>query len=320
MFWDGFQWVGRTTPLVRNFEQVTNTKKMKIANVPLELGLRADDLKRDFNRRLREKYRGDKDMIQTLTLINAQNAVGIELASKDDIGKIKETFDGLKLLGQVLRATSFEDKTMNYNVTGFGNSSASMSSLSNPLANSAQTTAQAAAIANAAIKSLQGHTVNVSLQGCSLGPRKCRHGFCLTCVASRILKVSNVVDPADIYRIGSELQDIQMDMKDEFANYGNLLDIRMIMPKQETLGGNPIPHRIAEAGSFFVEYEDIKTAELAADRVKGRKYDNKPIRVAFLNPDLYLQEFKAISQSFLTLQLDAPVTTAPQKPREDELE
>ena len=56
-------------------------------------------------------------------------------------------------------------------------------------------------------------------------------------VASRILKVSNVVDPVDIYRIGSELQDIQMDMKEEFASYGNLLDIRMVMPKTEALGG-----------------------------------------------------------------------------------
>jgi hypothetical protein len=171
MFWDGFQWVSRTMPLVRNFEQVTNTKKMQISNIPLEIGLRAEDIKRDFNKRLKDKYKCDKDMIQTLTLINAQNAVGIELASKDDINKIKDTFDGFKFLGQALRVTSFEDKTMNYNVTGFGNSSASMNSLSNPLANSAQTAAQAAAIATAVMKSVQGHTTHVSLQGLNLGPR-----------------------------------------------------------------------------------------------------------------------------------------------------
>ncbi len=130
----------------------------------------------------------------------------------------------------------------------------------------------------------------------------------------------NVVDPADIYRIGSELQEIQMDMKDEFGCYGKLLDIRMVMPKQEVLGGTYLAHPVAEAGSFFVEYEDVKTAEMAADKIKGRKYDNKLIHYAFLNPDLYTQEFQAISQSFLALQLDAPVPAAPAKPQEEELE
>ena len=172
MFWDGFQWVGRTAPLVRNFEQVTNTKKVQISNLPLELGLRADDIKRDFNKRLREKYKVEKDMIQTLTLIVAQNAAGIELSSKEDIPKVKETFEGLKMLGQTLRVTSFEDKTMNFNVGSFGSPSTSLSSLSNPLANSAQTAAQAAAIATAALKGLQGHEVKVSLQSMNLGSRK----------------------------------------------------------------------------------------------------------------------------------------------------
>lgn len=165
-FWDGFQWVARTTPIVRNFEQVTNTKKVQISGLPLELGLRADDIKRDFNKKLREKYKTEKDIIIQVTLILAQNAVGVELRLREDIPKLKETFDGMKMLGQTLRVTSFEDKTINFNVSS---GSAGFTSLSNPLANSAQTAAQAAAIASAALKGMQGQDVKITLQGTSTG-------------------------------------------------------------------------------------------------------------------------------------------------------
>ena len=171
MFWDGFQWVSRTTPLVKSFEQVTNTKKVQISGLPLELGLRAEEIKRDFNKKLKERYKTDKDLIQSVTLIVAQNAAAVELASKDDIPKIKETFDGQKLLGQVLRVTSFEDKTINFNVTNsFGGTNVSLNSLANPLANSAQTVAQSAAIATAVLKKMQGHDIEITLQGDNAAP------------------------------------------------------------------------------------------------------------------------------------------------------
>jgi len=227
MFWDGFQWVSRTKPLVQNFEQVTNTKKIQISNIPLELGLRAEDIKRDFNKKIKEKYKIDKDLIQTATLIVAQNAAALELSSKDDIHKIKETFEGMKLLGQSLKVTSFEDKTINFNVQGnFSNTASSLTNLANPLANSAQTAAQAAAIANAALKGLQGQEVKITLQGMGFSS------------STKILKVSNAIDPVDFQRLGNELQEIQMDMKEKFESFGKLIDIRMVLPTKETLGGN----------------------------------------------------------------------------------
>ncbi len=57
-------------------------------------------------------------------------------------------------------------------------------------------------------------------------------------IGSKILKVSNVVDPVDAARLwGNELREIQMDMKDELGSYGKMLDIRVVDPHKEILGG-----------------------------------------------------------------------------------
>lgn len=37
--------------------------------------------------------------------------------------------------------------------------------------------------------------------------------------------------------MGAELDEIKMDMKEEFFAFGDLIDIRMILPPQNTLGG-----------------------------------------------------------------------------------
>lgn len=165
MFWDGFQWVSKTNPKIKNLEHTTDVKKVQISGFPLELGLKAEDIKMELNRQLREKYNPEKDIIKSVDLIPAQSAIAVELGTRDDISKIKEIFDEKRMFGQDLRVISFEDKTISFNVAGSFNDAAGMS---NPIVNSAQTAAQAAAIASAELKRLQGEDVKITLKGQSV--------------------------------------------------------------------------------------------------------------------------------------------------------
>ena len=130
------------------------------------------------------------------------------------------------------------------------------------------------------------------------------------------MKVSNFIDSADMVRVGNELEEIKMDMKEEFKQYGNLIDIRIVMPtKNEALGGkNMCLKSVAEPGSLFVEYDDEKAAEAAFKKVKGRGYDNKVIQAVYVKPEVYEEQFKKISESFLALELAPPVAVQAQAP------
>lgn len=93
LFWDGFQWVTRNNPIVTSFEQTTNTRKVQISNLPLDLGLTAPEIKNFFNSKIMDKYSLSKDPIENVILIPTQNSAAVELTSKDHISKIK-AFDG----------------------------------------------------------------------------------------------------------------------------------------------------------------------------------------------------------------------------------
>lgn len=271
---------------MRNIEHVTDVKKVQISGLPLELGLKADVIKDEFNARLREKYHPDKDIINAVSLILAQNSVAVELESKNDIPKIKETFEGLNLLGQQLHVTSFEDKTINFNVTGTYDAAASTS---NPIANTAQTTAQAAAIARAALEQLQGEDTKTQPRPEANDQSK----FEVKRIGTRILKVWNIVNPMYFHRKSNELRDLQLDLKMEFETFGKLKDIRMVMPINARLG--------AEAGSLFVEYVDTTGSRIASEELRKRKFDDKEVKRAFVKESMYENYFKQASDSFIQL-------------------
>lgn len=227
-----------------------STKKAVVSNIPLELGLSAQEIKRQFNKLLNDVYKSP-EIIKNVELIPAQNAAAIEVAIKDDLPKVK-SLDSIKFLGNNLKVTSFEDKTINFNVTD-----GASKSLANPVANSAQTAAQASAIAAAALKSLQGQETTFTLIGEMVK-------------SSKIVKLSNIIDSIEIYRMGDEILEIQMDMKEELMQYGKVEVLKMIMPGQEMLG--------AEVGSIFCVFETEKSAVEAVNNLKGRKYDNRKIK------------------------------------------
>ena len=275
---------------MRNIEHVTDVKKVQISGLPLELGLKADMLKNEFNAQLRKKYNPQKDIIKSVDLILAQNSVAVELGSRDDISKIKDTFDKKEFLGEELRVTSFEDKTINFNVTGAYDPAASTS---NPIAHTPQTAAQAAAIAKAAIEQIQGEDVKVTFRSESTEQSK----YLIKSIDTRILKIWNVVDPSYFHNRNEELADLKEDMKIKFSDLGKLLDIRIVMPENAKIG--------AEAGSIFAEYENEAISKVAYQDLKTSKYDSKPVQVAYVKENMYFGYLKRASTSFMSI--DYPV-------------
>lgn len=284
--WDGFQWVTKTKPIVRNIEHVTDVKKVQISGLPLELGLRADMLKDEFNAQLKEKYNPEKDIIKSVDLILAQNSIAIELGSRDDISKIKDTFDGKKFLEQELRVTSFENKTINFNVTGAYDAAASTS---NPIAHTPQTAAQAAAIAKAAIEQIQGEDVKGIFKPEATEKSK----YSINSIGTRILKVWNVVDPSYFRSRNEELLELQIDMKFKFTSFGKLVDIQMVMPEKAKIG--------AEAGSIFAVFEDEAASKVAYQELKASRYDSKVVQAAYVKEEIYFNHLKVASTSFMNV-------------------
>ena len=54
---------------------------------------------------------------------------------------------------------------------------------------------------------------------------------------TNILKVANIVDPNEVFRMGDEILEIQMDMKEQFGAEDPMLQLGMVMPGNDTMGG-----------------------------------------------------------------------------------
>lgn len=287
LFWDGFQWVAKTKPIIRNIEHSVDVRKMEISGLPLELGLKAESIKDLLNAQLNQKYRPEKNIIKNVELILAQNSVAVELESRDDISKIRDTFDGEEVLGQRLQVTSFENRMVNFNVTGVHDEAASSS---NPIAHSTKTAAQAVAITQAAMKQLEGEETKATSKESSTEQGNPLYNHA---VATCILKIWNMVDPLYFHSRKEELPDLQLDIKVGIEIFGRLADIRMVMPERAVFG--------AEAGSIFAEFENIETSKLASQELKSSKYDGRVVQVAYVKPSMYEKYFKSAAESFIEI-------------------
>eukprot|EP00826_Nyctotherus_ovalis_P047055 TRINITY_DN5366_c0_g2_i1.p1 TRINITY_DN5366_c0_g2~~TRINITY_DN5366_c0_g2_i1.p1 ORF type:complete len:291 (+),score=54.57 TRINITY_DN5366_c0_g2_i1:618-1490(+) len=270
---------------------------MEISGLPLELGFKAEAIKDMLNAQLNQKYHPDENIIKNVELILAQNSIAVELESRDDISKIRDTFDGEEILGQKLQVISFENKIINYNVGGVYNEAAGSS---NPIAHSTKTAAQAVAITQAAIKQLEGEETKGTSKEPSIEQGNSPYNHA---VATCILKIWNMVDPLYFHSRKEELPDLQLDIKVGIENFGRLADIRMVMPEKAVFG--------AEAGSIFAEFENIETSKLASQELKSSKYDGRVVQVAYVKPSMYEKYFKPAAESFIEIgtvqEIPAPV-------------
>jgi len=73
-------------------------------------------------------------------------------------------------------------------------------------------------------------------------------------------------------------------MREEFDKYGKLMEVIIVKPKMRKIG--------AEIGSVFVEFEQLNHAEFCMKNMKGRRYDGREIKCAFIDEEVYRNDLQ----------------------------
>ncbi|CAB46760.1 U2 small nuclear RNA auxiliary factor small subunit, U2AF-59 [Schizosaccharomyces pombe] len=98
-------------------------------------------------------------------------------------------------------------------------------------------------------------------------------------IPTRVLQLHNLITGDEIMDV-QEYEDIYESVKTQFSNYGPLIDIkipRSIGTRNSGLG----------TGKVFVRYSDIRSAEVAMEEMKGCKFNDRTIVIAFYGEDCY---------------------------------
>lgn len=95
----------------------------------------------------------------------------------------------------------------------------------------------------------------------------------------------NVCDQKDVDRYREEkFDEVEADMREEFDKYGKLNETIIVRPKMRKIG--------AEIGCVFVEFDQVNQAEFCMKNMKGRRYDGREIKCAFIDEDVYFKELQ----------------------------
>lgn len=272
LYWDGYQWVVRPNSLSeQNFDIIKPGRKVQIANVPLHLNIQVHHFKDFLINKIREQnIVSEKDVKDINNIIRGieldyDNNSAVLAMESTEIAKRMILLDGEILLGYTLRFSPYQD--INDNQV-----SASNVAKAQALANSAHLSAKSAAIAFAAFKSLgtgsKSENVQLNLDGEAALP------------SSRIVKVMNLAELKEAVRFkGEKFEEILEDIKDEFSKFGNIVSGIIIKPKMEKIG--------AECGSVFIEFRDTRSAENCVKGMKGRLYDEREIKMGFIDEKVF---------------------------------
>lgn len=101
---------------------------------------------------------------------------------------------------------------------------------------------------------------------------------------STIIKIANVHDREQPLSDES-YQELNEDMQEEIKNTKlskPVKRIKIIKVNEQRLG--------AEVGSVFCEFHDKKDAQAIVNKLQGRIYDGRPIKVCFIEETLYFSE------------------------------
>jgi hypothetical protein len=306
--WDGYQWVNKSKEA--DIEILKAGNLIQVANLPLYLGITSKDLEDFLVKKAEAKdlfssselKRYKKDLIYEIELDKDTNSAIIYTYDN----KAAERFlllNGITLLGHTLSFSFFMPTKLIENTH--------KGAVAN--ANSADISAKSAAIAYAALESYIKSTKqnnssetasesNISNSNIptSTSIEKMSHnelvsinkdnttyiGSSLNISSntlmkpSRVIKVMNVIDDKILKIKESEYIELKKDMFDEFSRFGTILQLKFIARRSLVRIG-------AEIGSLFIKYEDIEAAEKAYIGMKGIKYDDKLLRVVFIDEKSY---------------------------------
>ena len=276
LYWDGYQWVIRPSSLTDNsFDIIKPGRKVIIANVPLHLNIQVEDFKNYLINNVLEKNIISKREVKEIGNIvkaiefDLNNNTAVVAMESTEIAKRMVLLDGLILLGHTLRFSPYADPNSNETASNISKALA--------LANSAQLSAKSNALAYAALQSLSGknETIQIVL--------KEKHTKNVAMLSSRVIKIMNICDIKQVKLYDKEKFDtILDDMKEEFSKFGKIIESLIIMPKMEKIG--------AECGSVFLKYEDNKSAENAVKGMKDKRYEEREIKLGFIDESAYYND------------------------------
>lgn len=209
-------------------------RRVVATNLPLDFGLNQEDLGIYIIMKCREK--GDEVTFRSIFLNTEQNSGVVECMDKEMTDMVIK-LDGEVLLGHTLRFTKVADET------GFIHGG----DCDNLLQDSAQLTAQAAAIVSSRIRGLQGKNggASLNLNGDETDADKISQIFSLftdttsfaSIKPSRIVKISNVFDRYSTMS-AQQFEDLYEDMDEEMSQHGQYKRIKIIRNGEEKIGGN----------------------------------------------------------------------------------
>jgi RNA recognition motif-containing protein len=274
LYWDGYQWVIRPSTFTeQNFDVIKPGRKIIIANLPLHMNLLVNHLKDYIIKSALEKnivskkeLKENNDIIRTIELDMVNNSAIISMENIE-FAKRMVLLDGIILLGHTLRISAYQDiSTDDVNCSNITKASA--------LANTAHLSAKSAAIAYAAFQNYsKNDNIKLNLEENNMNMN----------ISSKFIKVINACDHKDAIKYDYEkFEEILLDMKEQFMNFGDIVSCCIIKPKQEKLG--------AECGSVFIEFQDCKSAELVMKQIKHKRYLGREIKVAYINEEVYKKE------------------------------
>eukprot|EP01016_Furgasonia_blochmanni_P055069 TRINITY_DN914_c0_g1_i18.p1 TRINITY_DN914_c0_g1~~TRINITY_DN914_c0_g1_i18.p1 ORF type:complete len:544 (+),score=119.34 TRINITY_DN914_c0_g1_i18:68-1633(+) len=276
LFWDGFQWVPKTNsaphvdPAILN--QTRKMRRIQITNLPLYLGLVEKDVMEIVKKFLFDNYLndfGNLNPVLTCQVNTQTNSAILEISSVEETNRLVK-IETLKIFGHSCKISRLGESQ-------FGNTQ----SLANLVSN-AQTAAQAQAAALTALKVFQNKD----------GGSNQSSNFVLTkpgaqIPPSKVLKISNGVDQErSLTMPETEYEEIFDDLLLEFSKYGKVIDGFIVKPQFAAIA--------AEAGCVFLEYEQLENAETALNEMFGRKFDNRDLKIIFMNEEVYYKHFRGL--------------------------
>lgn len=237
---------------------------------------------------LEKKNIGDK-LISELDLDQITNS-GIMTMCSESIAKRMILLDGTFLLGNTLRFSPYIETKYEEN-THKGNQA---------LANSADLSAKSAAVAYAALDSFvnKKEDVEAAKDSTALVSTSNNNKVALfgkfkniqlnttqgvQLVPELVLKVMNIVGSNILTMSTDEYNELKSDVKNEFEKYGKVINMFFVSRKSYCKIG-------AEIGSIFIEFDDIKFAEMAYYAMKEKKYDGKEFKICFVNKKVFYEE------------------------------
>lgn len=264
-FWDSFSWVPRMnfTPTVSN-SALANTKKMRrlmITNVPFEIGISEDDLRKLITRFMAQNYLKDEMNscpVVDLEINEGERSVAVELSSVEETCRICKLEKVELLKGNVSGIIRLGDSCYGNNVV-----------------TQAQTAAQAQAAAFAAINVLENKKTNFSVDSLKAGGSK----------SSTLLRVVNAVTGYMAGQLSKEeWGEYEEDLLEGFSQFGTVVHHWFVRKDEADICADP--------GNLFLEYESTGEAERAMAEMQGRIYDERTITLYYVPRELYYQNYK----------------------------